>query len=189
LEEKMAFQKSEFTSPSKFQIIQEDQRVYFADFPDFPIFHKNIFPAEAWEQMDLDLDLVIEFMLSKDQDLDKLHSLLKDEFGSMSSIDDRSALLADREVANSKALDRFEVLSDRSFLIPEGQEDTIYNEAKDLHYFIKFVIGQQTPLDEFSSRTEDLVLKAIYSQGYEVDTCTGEIRKLPIANCVRGSPL
>ena len=50
----MTIQNSKISSTPNFEIIIEDQTVYFSDYPDFPIFEKPIFPQEAWEQMDVD---------------------------------------------------------------------------------------------------------------------------------------
>ena len=34
----MTFQNTEITKSTNFEIIVEDQKVYFSDYPDFPIF-------------------------------------------------------------------------------------------------------------------------------------------------------
>ena len=50
----MTFQNTKITKSTNFEIIVEDQKVYFSDYPDFPLFEKAIFPDAAWEQMEVD---------------------------------------------------------------------------------------------------------------------------------------
>ena len=104
----MTFQNSKISSAPNFEIVIEDQKVYFSDFPDFPIFEKTIFPQEAWEQMDIDFKKLIDDILYERTHIQVLHDLLKEEFKSLGTPEERKTFLDDRRVENNRILDRFD---------------------------------------------------------------------------------
>tara|TARA_B110000503_G_C6987882_1_gene346045 strand:+ start:293 stop:820 length:528 start_codon:yes stop_codon:yes gene_type:complete len=167
----MTFQNSEITKSSNFEIIIEDQKVYFSDYPDFPLFEKTIFPDEAWEQMEIDFKKLFDDLLCEPQLIEKLYGLLQEE---------DKATYTPKENA-SKIFDRFYEIIDPDFVIPEGEEEAIETEAYHLHCIIKYDICIPNPLYEFSELLEAIVLNAVYKQGYDVDPCVGEITKVSTA--------
>lgn len=153
--------------------------ILFKDFPDFPIFEKSIFHDEAWAQMEIDFEILMVDIMSSNEIIEKLHSLLKEEFQAMDSPEERSEYLCNRKGQTRKILARFEELTDPSYVALKGKEDEIDQEAYSLHLMIKYDIEQISPLEEFFELREALVLHAIALQGYIVDTCVGEITRVP----------
>lgn len=111
--------------------------------------------------------------------IEKLHSALKEEFQSMDSPEERSGYLRNHKEQTQKILDRFEELTDPSYVAQKGKEDEIHQEAYNLHCIIKYDVEQISPLQEFFEIREALALRAIALQGYIVDTCVGEITRVP----------
>ena len=175
----MTFQNSKKSSAPNFEIIIEDQTVYFTDYPDFPIFEKTIFPEEAWEQMNIDFKKLIDDILYERKNLEVLHDLLKEEFKSLQTPEDRKTFLDERRVENNRILDRFDEIMDLSFALNGEIDEELKTEASHLHHIIKYDICISKPISEYSEALEALLLSAIYKQGYDVDPCVGEITKLP----------
>ena len=175
----MTFQNSKISSAPNFEIVIEDQKAYFSDYPDFPIFEKTIFPEEAWDQMDIDFEKLIDDILYERKYLEVLHNLLKEEFKSLQTPEERKTFLDERRVENNRILDRFDEIMDLSSALNCEIDDELKTEASHLQYIIEYDICIDKPISEYSSRLEGLVLNAIYKQGYDVDPCVGEITKVP----------
>lgn len=153
--------------------------VLFKDFPDFPIFEKSIFPDDDWAQMEINFEILIAHIMSSNEIIEKLHSLLKEEFQSMDLPEVRSEYLCNRKEQTQNILARFEELTDPSYVALKGKEDEINQEAYSLHLMMKYDVEQISPLEEFFELREALALSAIALQGYIVDTCVGEITRVP----------
>jgi hypothetical protein len=177
------------TSENKLIVFRDECRIFFNDFPDFPIFESSFLPDAAWKEMEIDFDQLIDDLTESDEKLEKLHSLLKEEFQSLNSPDERSEYLRRGKSEIDQILDRFEELTDPSLATEKGKDDDINQEAYHLHCIIKYDLDSFSPLGDFMDLIHGMLMNAILTQGYLVDTYIGEITKVPTAKCVRETPL
>jgi len=108
----MTFQNTEITKSTNFEIIVEDQKVYFSDYPDFPIFEMTIFPDEAWRQMDFDYPSLCRTISEANNELMQQYALLNQEFKDCNTPLERSTLLRDRKENYDKLYARYQQLID-----------------------------------------------------------------------------
>lgn len=174
----MTFQSS---IAQKFGILIEEKKVYFSEYPDFPIYKKENFPDDAWEEMDIDFRKLIDDILCDSERLNKLRQLLREEFNLLDTPEKREKYMHDCGVEYSRIFDHFNELTDENFSGFEGAEEDLNADAYQLHCMIKYDISSQKPIDEYFQICEDMVMEAIYKQGYFVDTCVGEVIKVSTA--------
>ena len=75
----MTFQYSEVTQKLDFDIITEDQKIYFSDYPDQPIFEKGIVPDDLWDLIEINFEKLFDDLLSDSKVISILYGLLKEE--------------------------------------------------------------------------------------------------------------
>ena len=177
----MTFQNTEITKSTNFEIIVEDQKVYFSDYPDFPIFEMTIFPDEAWRQMDFDYPSLCRTISEANNELMQQYALLNQEFKDCNTPLERSTLLRDRKENDDKLYARYQQLIDPSYETPPFEQDILDLSFSDLHNFVKYVLCQPDPIDEYFDGRVNLLVSALYEQGYDVDPCVGEITKVSTA--------
>ena len=171
----MTFQNTEITKSTNFEIIVEDQKVYFSDYPDFPIFETTIFPDEAWEQMDFDYPSLCRTISEANNELMQQYELLNQEFKDCNTPLERSTLLRDRKENDDKLYARYQQLIDPSYETPPLEQDILDLSFSDLHNFVKYVLCQPDPIDEYYDGRVNILITALRAQGYNVDPCLGEI--------------
>ena len=173
----MTAQKTSIAS-SNLDIIYDNEKLYFSDYQDFPIFEKTIFPPEAWDQMDINIDILCENILAQQVRLKNMHDLLKDEFQDVNTPDDRAEFLRLRKSEDYRIVERFEELTDPSYVVPVGKKKEINEEAHRLHLFIKYFIFSDDYITQFKDCRVNMLLTAHYDQGYDVDPFIGEITRV-----------
>ena len=161
----MTFQNSKITKSANFEIIIEDQKVYFSDYPDHPIFERAIFPEEAWELIKINFPRLFDDLLGDSHVISKLYGFLTEE--------DKTEDCPDVDIM--KVIDRFYEITDPNFIMPEGMESAIQLEAHGLHIQIKGYVYEPSSLAKFGDYRQSNLLKACYNQGYFIDPVTGEI--------------
>jgi hypothetical protein len=171
----MTFQNSEISNTPNFEIIIEDQKVYFSDYPDFPIFEKTMFPDEAWALMEINFDQICMFVSQMTQQLIWQYERLNQEFENCDTHLERSKLLKDRRENDAKLYARYQQLIDPSYETPPLEQETLDLNFPDLHIFVKYILSQPDLIDQYDDVRVYMLLGAIYEQGYDLDICTGEI--------------
>ena len=171
----MTFQNSKMASAPNFEIIIEDQKVYFSDYPDFPLFEKTIFPKECWELMDINYQTLSKSISQQARQLTQQYKYLKQEFENYSTPLERHTMLKDRKENDEKLYARYQQLIDPTHETPPLEQDILDLSFSDLHNFVKYVLSQPDPIDEYYDGRLNMLLAAIYEQGYQLDLCTGEI--------------
>lgn len=177
----MTFQNTKITKSTNFEIIVEDQKVYFSDYPDFPLFEKAIFPDAAWEQMEVDFYNLCATITQGTKHLAQQYDYLQREFKDLNTSISRSTLLRDRKENDDKLYARYQQLIDPSYETPPLEQDILDLSFSDLHYFVKYILSQPDPIDEYFDGRVNLLVSALYEQGYDVDPCVGEITKVSTA--------
>ena len=175
----MTFQNTKITKSTNFEIIVEDQKVYFSDYPDFPLFEKAIFPDAAWEQMDFDYPSLCRTISEANNELTQQYELLNQEFKDCNTRLERSTLLRDRKENDDKLYARYQQLIDPSYETPPLEQDILDLSFSDLHNFVKYVLCQPDPIDEYYDGRVNILITALRAQGYNVDPCLGEITNVP----------
>lgn len=171
----MTFQNSKISSAPNFEIVIEDQKVYFSDYPDFPLFEKTIFPNECWELMDINYQTLSKSISQQGSQLMQQYKYLKQEFENYSTPLERHTKLKDRKENDEKLYARYQQLIDPTHETPPLEQDILDLSFSDLHIFVKYVLSQPDPIDEYYDGRLNMLLAAIYEQGYQLDLCTGEI--------------
>ena len=171
----MTFQNSKISTAPNFEIIIEDQKVYFSDYPDFPLFEKTIFPNEYWELMDINYQTLSKSISQQARQLMQQYKYLKQEFENYSTQLERYTKLKDRKEHDEKLYARYQQLIDPTHETPPLEQGILDLSFSDLHNFVKYVLSQPDPIDEYYDGRLNMVLAAIYEQGYQLDLCTGEI--------------
>ena len=161
----MIFQNSKISNAPNFEIIIEDQKVYFSDYPDHPIFEKNIFPDDAWKLMKLNFQKLFCDLLNDPGLISKLHDFLIEE--------EKTEYSPGIDIY--EVVDRFNEITDPDFKTPKGMESAIQAEAHGLHILIKGYDYEPSWLDKFGDCRQSNLLNACYNQGYDIDPVTGEI--------------
>lgn len=166
----MTFQNFKISSTTNFEIVIEDQTLYFSDYPDFPIFEKTIFPDEVWEQMDIDFERLIESIKIPNNDTESLYSFLADEG------------LQSLGLEIEKFINHLEEGSGSRQFTPKGaQNDINQNEEKyDLSYVFELIDHVSPIIEKLYELRLTLVIKAVHRQGYIVDPCTWETSRVPM---------
>ena len=177
----MTFPNSKISSASNFKIVIEDQKVYFLDYPDFPIFEKPILPQEAWEQMDVDFATLCQTISEANNELMQHYILLNQEFKDCNTPHERSTLLRERKENDDKLYARYQQLIDPSYETPPLEKEILDLSFSDLHNFVKYILWQPDPIDEYYDGRINILIAALEEQGYLVDPCLGEITKVPTA--------
>lgn len=175
----MTFQNFHISSAPKFEIVIEDQKVYFRDYPDFPIFEKTIFPDEAWEQMDIDFPTLCRTISAANNELMQQYRLLNQEFKDCNTSHERSTLLRDRKENDDKLYARYQQLIDPSYETQPLDQEILDLSFSDLHNFVKYILSQPDPLDEYYHGRLNILITALIAQGYNCDPFLGEITKVP----------
>lgn len=175
----MTLQNYKVSSTSNFKIVIKDQKVYFSDYPDFPIFEKPVFPQEAWEQMDIDFPMLCEAISKANNELMEQYKLLNQEFKDCKTPLERSALLRDRKENDEKLYARYQQLIDPSYETPPLEQEIVDLSFADLHNFVKYILWQPDPIDEYYDGRKNILIAALEEQGYLVDPYLGEITKVP----------
>ena len=185
----MTFQNSEIVSDATFEIIIEDQRVYFSDYPDFPLFEKTIFSDEVWELIELNFDQICISISQMTQQLVWQYERLNEEFKNYNTQLERSKLLKDRSENDAKLYARYQQLLDPSYETPPLEQEILDLSFSALHTFVKYILSQPDPIDQFYDVRVYMLLGAIYEQGYDLDICTGEIINLVTGETIQESEL
>lgn len=183
----MTFQDTKTIKFLQCEILHRNQTVYFSDFPDFPIFEKNIFPNELWEKINVDFDQICDSFIQDKPFLSSQYQLLKEEFEGLRSSDERAKFLKERKESNLSVIARFEELTDPEFVTPHGKADEINKEAHALHLIIKYELGQDALISQYKESRIYQVVEAILEQGYSVDPHTGEIVNVITGETIRES--
>lgn len=97
----------------------------------------------------------------------------------MNSPEERSEYLCNRRDKIHQTLAHFEALTDPSYVTPKGKDEEISHEAYLLRCVIKYDSFHISPLNEFCELRDAMILSAVCHQGYDVDTCTGDITRVP----------
>ncbi len=161
----MTFQYSEVTQKLDFDIITEDQKIYFSDYPDQPIFEKGIVPDDLWDLIEINFEKLFDDLLSDSKVISILYGLLKEE--------NETEYCSDTDII--EVMDRFDEITDPNFIAPEGMESAIHLEAHGLYIQIKGYVHEPCSLEKFWGYRQSNLLKACYNQGYDIDSITGEI--------------
>lgn len=166
----MTFKNFKMSKAQNFEVAIKDHKVYFLDYPDFPIFEKTIFPDEVWEQMDIDFESLIESIKIPNNDTEELYSFLADE--------GLQALGLEKE----KFINHLEEGSGSRQFTPKGaQNDINQNEEKyDLSYVFKLIDHVSPIIEKLYELRLTLVIKAVHRQGYIVDPGTWETSRVPM---------
>lgn len=185
----MTFQNSKISSAPNFEIVIEDQKVYFSDYPDFPIFEKTIFPDEVWEQMDIDFDQLCIYLTRQESFLKSQYSILNKEFNTLATPKERAAFLEEKRKSIQDAIMRFEELTDPEFTCLTCERDEINKEAHGLHLFIKYSIEHAETISDYKEHKMYRVVAAIAEQNYDFDPHTGEIINLATGVTIQESQI
>lgn len=150
----MTFQNSKISSAPNFEIVIEDQKMYFADYPDFPIFEKPIFPDEVWENLEIDFDKLFESIKNSSDDIERLYAYITDE-------GPKALGLERKKLESEKKINR--------------------EDKKDNMLFIASLIDQAAPIiEKLYELRQTLAIKVIYSLGYMIEPWTWEISQVAI---------
>jgi hypothetical protein len=171
----MTFQNSKISSAPNFEIVIEDQKVYFWDYPDFPIFDAALIPSEITSKYKIDISQIRSHFITDKMFLQNQYQLLNTEFSNTNTPEERHQLLNDRSKSDREIFDRYNELMDPSYSCPPEDKEKINEEAKQLHYFVKYVLSQPDPIQEFEQNSMIALHSAIKKQGLDFDFFSGEI--------------
>ena len=171
----MTFQNSKISTAPNFKIVIEDQKVYFLEYPDFPIFDSALIPNEITSKYNIDISQIRTYFIIDKMFLQNQYRLLHKEFSNTNTPEERQQLLDDRSESDCEILDRYNELMDPSYSYPPEDKEKINEEAKQLHYFVKYVLSQPDPIQEFEQNCMFALRSAIKKQGLDFDFFTGEI--------------
>ena len=185
----MTFQNSKISSAPNFEIIFENQTVYFSDYPDFPIFEKTIFPNEVWNLMEIDFDQLCIHLIRQESFLKSQYSILHKEFNTLDTPKERAAFLEEKRKSIQNAMMRFEELTDPEFTCRTCERDEINKEAHGLHLFIKYSIEHDETISDYKEHRMYRVVAAIAEQNYDFDPHTGEIINIATGETLQESQI
>lgn len=174
----MTLKKSKKVTDVQSDIIVENQKVYLKKYPDFPLFEKEMYPQKLWRILQINLDSVCDKI---SEDIDQITvqlSLLDSEFAKLNTPLERSNLLKMRAEDDRYVIEKFDELTDPNYKPPEGEETERTEEARRLHLYIKYVIGQLDPIDEFYENRNRMFLCALEKHGIRLCLHTGEIETM-----------
>ena len=171
----MTFQNSKITKSTNFEIIVEDQKMYFSDYPDFPLFEETLIPVEITSKFKLKTDQIQTYLVADKSFLQSQYQLLLTEFSDINTPEGRKHFLEDRTKNDRETFERYDELMDPNYSNPAEDKEKINEEARQLHYYIKYVLSQPDPIQEFEVNCMYALQAAIENQGLSVDFFTGEI--------------
>ena len=88
-------------------------------------------------------------------------------------------MLRVRKENDDKLYARYQQLIDPSYETPPLEQDILDLSFSDLHNFVKYVLCQPDPIDEYYDGRVNILITALRAQGYNVDPCLGEITNVP----------
>ena len=171
----MTFQNSKISNASNFEIVIEDQKVYFLDYPDFPIFDSTLIPNEITSKYNIDISQIRSYFITDKKFLQNQYQILHKDFSNTNTPEERLQLLNYRSKSDCEIFDRYNELMDPSYSYPPEDEEKINKEAEQLHYFVKYVLWQPDPVQEFEQNCMFALHSAIKNQGLDFNFFTGEI--------------
>jgi hypothetical protein len=143
----------------------EEYQVFFEQFPDYPVVDTERVKIRKVELNKLQLACDI----LENIDILGAYDVLNTVFTNLTSPQQRSDYLMERDKSDDKVLEDYERLKYKTDLTNEEEKD-----LKGMFYFIKYCFGKDL-LEGFYDQLDNAEFSAIYKQGVLIDYCTGEI--------------
>lgn len=177
----MTFQNSKTSSAPKFKIIIEEQKVYFSDYPDFPIFNKAIFPEQLWIQTELQFDELVTYCLNYKDSIEALHFMLQVQFLKLHSTNEREDFIDSILKKAKYAFDKCTELEHSACTDQTIKSEIAYTDIETWKQFNKMDTLNFQILHDYHALGEFLLWKAVCNHGFDVDLESGEIKELTAA--------
>lgn len=177
----MAFQNSKISSAPNFEIIIEDQKVYFSDYPDFPIFEKTILPEQIWCQTGVQFNDLVKNCLDYKDSIEALHFMLQVQFFKLHSNDERKIFIDYVLKKEKYAFAKYIELECSASTNQTLKSDITHTGMESWRQINNIETLNFQILHDYHNLREFLLWKAVRNHGFDVDLETGKIKELTAA--------